>query len=142
MEHDKQMMEHVVTLVREERLHQVRLGFTTEHDDQHGHGELADAAACIAATCHLRGFEALDDNRGALQVYWDLWPWDAESLAKFKEDRKQGLIIAAALLMAEIERLTRLEAQRRQPALSDAVTATEAAMVAAVVPDKEESDHG
>ena len=66
-------------------------GWTPEHDDQHEWGELASAAAVYAAP---DGFDVAS-----------LWPWD---LSCFKPaSRRQELVKAGALILAEIERLDR-----------------------------------
>lgn len=79
-------------------------GWTPEHDDEHVNGELADVAACYA-TAHrwvsMGGIEA------PLEVYPE--NWDLKWFKKQKHDRKRQLIIAGALLIAELERLDRAE---------------------------------
>jgi hypothetical protein len=62
-------------------------GWTTEHDDQYAKGELAQAAVCYA--------------RGDA---W-LWPWSRDWWKP--KDERANLVRAAALLIAEIERLDR-----------------------------------
>lgn len=71
-------------------------GWTPEHDDQHTGGVLAAAAGCYAL------FTDAYPNEG--QPPPD-WPWDA-SWWKPK-DYRRDLIRAAALLVAEIERIDR-----------------------------------
>jgi len=68
-------------------------GWTPEHDDEHDGGELALAAACYA-TASPDGFSDLVQ-----------WPWEEEAWKP--KDRRRNLIKAAALLLAEIERLDR-----------------------------------
>jgi hypothetical protein len=71
-------------------------GWTTEHDDEHTLGELAIAAACLA----VHGTDA--------QVFDDGSPCDVWGLAKkHAADRRRQLVIAGALILAEIERLDR-----------------------------------
>jgi len=78
-------------------------GWTPEHDDEHVNGELADMAACYATArldVTLGGVNPLEiypENRG--------FKW----FKKAKHDRKRQLIIAGALLIAELERLERAE---------------------------------
>lgn len=76
--------------VLEERQRQIDVkGWTPEHDDEHADGSLARAAACYAV--------------GDTSVIW--WPrgW------KFKRGSVRKMLVkAAALLIAEIERLDRL----------------------------------
>lgn len=81
-----------------ERRRQVDVkGWTPEHDDQHRSGQLADAAARYAAA----GGGTFPDERTAF-----LWPW-AASEWKPSPDPRRNLVKAAALMVAEIERLDR-----------------------------------
>lgn len=91
-------MSNFLELVREERQKQInKHGYTPEHDDDHVDGEIADAAACYANT--------INSNDELIPF----WPWEHEYFKKEEHDRKQQLIIACAMLMAEYERLERLE---------------------------------
>lgn len=102
-------------------------GWTAEHDDDHDDGELAMAAALYAAPEKLFKIE-----RTANSVEWvDPWPWhDQEegarggwitvnALDKRKKHKKgsgrRALVIAAALLIAEIERLDRVAGNKPPP---------------------------
>lgn len=81
-------------------------GWTLEHDDQHSWGEMAEAAYCyIGEVCHRREYPAaaLASEPPAE------WPWEA-SWWKPKGDR-EDLVRAAALLVAEIERIDRAAAK-------------------------------
>ena len=86
-------------------------GWTPDHDDEHGNGELARAAACYAHAAGLnpsaRAFlEDAPDYAGEHMVITRrLWPWD-RSWWKPK-DRRRDLVRAGALIIAEIERLDR-----------------------------------
>ncbi len=110
-----------VELIAAERARQVEVeGWTPEHDDQHWTGELAMAAALYAAPQELyaRGV----DHRG-YPVFYDPWPWKKQvddGLGDFpchrevnawdkraKHDRLRALVIAGALIAAEIDRLRR-----------------------------------
>jgi hypothetical protein len=78
-----------------ERQRQVEVeGWDTRHDDDHEDGAMAMAASCYANTVYTRRTHAPA-----------AWPWDA-SWWKPK-DRRSNLVRAAALLLAEIERLDR-----------------------------------
>ena len=66
-------------------------GWTSEHDDAHGNGEMAVAAACYAAPTDVEP---------------ESWPW-AYKWWKPTTPRR-NLVKAAALILAEIERLDRL----------------------------------
>lgn len=95
-------------------------GWTPKHDDEHELGELADAAACYAATDEL----LLRDRRGR---FADAWPWDSEWDKRPRDDedrlvpaekqpievRIRSLQKAGALIAAEIDRLLRLECADR-----------------------------
>jgi hypothetical protein len=81
-------------------------GWTPEHDDHHHNGELAAAAACYASP--HRAFKAVQGvGRGyaPLTTYRDLWPWRDEWWKP--KERRRDLVRAAALTLAEIERLDR-----------------------------------
>jgi hypothetical protein len=91
-------------------------GWTPEHDAEHSKGEMALAAACYAA--HTATWEyighGLDSSHGMFRVVQTaqefvsrMWPW-ARSWWKPK-DRRRNLVRAAALLLAEIERLDRAD---------------------------------
>lgn len=79
--------------------------WSTEHDDEHVNGELAQAAACYAlnAAAQTTTSEYWRDryNEAAHQLF----PWDSEWWKP--KDPRRDLIRAAALTLAEIERLDR-----------------------------------
>ena len=79
-----------------ERRRQVEAeGWTPEHDDEHGAGEMAAAAACYALNAAGCGCEVARN-----------WPWDG-SWWKPTTSRRD-LVKAGALILAEIERLDRM----------------------------------
>lgn len=79
-----------------ERQRQIMVeGWTLEHDDEHGSGELAEAGACYAIFADQQGFSTPAH-----------WPWDASWWKQ--AGRRRDLVKAAALIIAEIERLDRL----------------------------------
>lgn len=91
-----------------ERARQLRAeGWAPEHDDLHTRGQLAAAAACYAwpgralIAVHVRGMSA------ALPA----WPWDATHDRREVYDRRRALVVAGALLAAEIDRLDRAAAR-------------------------------
>ena len=94
--------------VTAERQRQVSTeGWKTAHDDEHKEGELAAAACCYARNAQEHRLWVSDG-----QLDWYIaepapseWPWD-DSWWKPKSPR-QDLVRAAALLVAEIERLDR-----------------------------------
>jgi hypothetical protein len=84
-----------IEAIAAERQRQIEAeGWTPEHDDEHDDGQLAKAASCYASPpdCTNRHFD---------------WPWAMEWW-KPSEDRRRELIKAAALIVAEIERLDRV----------------------------------
>lgn len=91
----------------ERRRQIVEKGWTLEHDDQHTEGEIAEAGAWYALTPeHRQWLEGNDIS---------FWPWDIGTgqPTTFKPgDRRRDLIKAAALIIAEIERLDRAGAPR------------------------------
>jgi hypothetical protein len=83
-----------------ERRRQVEAeGWTPEHDDQHEVGELATAAACYAG--NAGGYVWAGGWPG------EVWPWAREWWKP--STPRRDLVKAAALILAEIERLDRAE---------------------------------
>lgn len=76
-------------------------GWTPEHDDEHDGGELSMAAACYAAARPLSTFNP--DNG----CFDDAWPWHPSWDKRHKHSRRRQLVIAGALIVAELERLER-----------------------------------
>lgn len=97
-------------------------GWTPEHDDKHEAGELARAGAYYAI--HWIGYlhpdpisagEALETAIHSERYDWFhkadcLWPW--QPTERNTKDPRRDLVRAAALILAEIERLDRLTAAR------------------------------
>jgi len=91
-----------IELVHAERIGQIeREGYTPAHDDQYACEELAIAAACYAV--HGTHTEVILSGS-----YDDAWPWEARFDKRKTHTRLRRLVIAAALLIAEIERVQRL----------------------------------
>lgn len=92
--------------VQLERLRQLtKEDFSAAHDDDHNQGELARAAACycLSAVETVTGRELMDfDNDDFLSA---VWPWDREWWKP--KDSRRDLVRAAALILAEIERIDR-----------------------------------
>ena len=96
-----------VGLIRDERLRQPTLGWTKEHDQEHGHGELILAALCYQAVPGLKvALVNCSTTAGSL------WPWDPQKdpqLPAVGNDtapaRIDSLKKAGALIAAEIDRL-------------------------------------
>lgn len=82
--------------VIDERVRQLENEFWDyEHDDEHTNNELIHAAVCYA--------KANISPYGAVQPME--WPWGADDWNP--KDTRRNLVIAAALLIAEIERIDR-----------------------------------
>lgn len=87
-------------------------GWTPEHDAQHAHGELSIAAACYALNCRKEDGYPIH-NYAAVHDYEcrDGWPWARWWDKRDKHDREKSLVIAGALIAAELDRIA--EARRR-----------------------------
>jgi hypothetical protein len=108
-------------IIAERRRQMLVEGWTLEHDDQHEGGQMALAAASYAIVSTgepevyasvsrvpcAPGFKAGWINGAKL-----FWPW-SDKWWKPKS-RREDLVRAGALILAEIERLDRLEARREQ----------------------------
>lgn len=89
--------------VASERRRQVEVEkWTSSHDDNHAGEALALAAACYA----LPDAELKSRHGSGVAIWRVLWPWDREWLKR--GDRRRDLVKAAALIVAEIERLDRI----------------------------------
>lgn len=87
--------------------------YSTEHDDEYKSNELLRAAVCYAENVLSRGWiHRSSPNSGIYQSEEvpDFWPWD-QDFWKPKSPRKD-LVRAAALLIAEIERIDRAQEQK------------------------------
>lgn len=73
-------------------------GWTPEHDDEHGHGQMATAAGCYAM--FTAAYPEGDPPR--------YWPWAVKWWKP--RDPRRNLVKAGALILAEIERLDRAAA--------------------------------
>ena len=92
-------------------------GFGPEHDDAHGMGEMAKAAAAYAYHTTAERAAAFAPapygtpyhERPPLELAFpprSLWPWDVSCWKP--TDRRRDLVKAGALILAEIERLDRV----------------------------------
>lgn len=83
-------------------------GWTAKHDDQNSDGSMALAAACYALNAAVwadrpKAIPQSDYVRLANPGY--RWPWSEKSWKP--KSQRQDLVRAAALLLAEIDRLDR-----------------------------------
>jgi hypothetical protein len=96
-------MQTAIDLIHQERARQLgEEGWTAEHDDEHGSHQLLDAARAYIGAATDPAFT----NPGRPPV---CWPWDVGSW-KPSEDPIRNLVKAGALIAAEVDRLTRLNA--------------------------------
>ncbi len=120
----------VVAEIAAERRRQVDVwDYTTDHDDEHEDGKIALAAICYATPVNIYRHQRLAEGHR----FADPWPWEMRDDRRVVEEgehaganyapppsaytptqRRRLLVKAAALMVAEIERLDR--ADRRQPA--------------------------
>ncbi len=92
------MILSILDEIAAERLRQIEEGFDRAHDDAHQFGELPLAAACYATN-------AATQDTPVPGWAPEEWPWNR--LWWKPKDRRTDLIKAAALIVAEIERLDR-----------------------------------
>lgn len=104
-------------VVAERRRQIVVEGWTAAHDDTHADGALSQAAAAYALVGSLS-----DEWRGRLfpsswgTVIWAMWPgtWSRQWFKP--KDRRRDLVRAAALVLADIERIDRATARTERRA--------------------------
>lgn len=105
-------MSDFLNLVKVERQNQMnKHGYTPDHDDLHIDGSIADAAACYAANQENLWKDDYTNLHNGIPGLDLLWPWESEYFKKEEKSRKEQIITACAMLMAEYERLERLEAK-------------------------------
>jgi len=92
--------------IAEERRRQIESEhWTPRHDLQHDCGELVDAAICYAVNggSEKVAVETWDARSPKRCDPW--WPWADERDKRDKHGRQRSLVIAGALIAAEIDRL-------------------------------------
>lgn len=96
--------------IEQERKRQIAVeGWSEQHDDKHGNGELARAGAAYAAHAGLFRDAAELGSNYPLKAPHPLWPWHRRWWKP--KDPRRDLVRAAALIVAEIERLDRKATQ-------------------------------
>lgn len=122
-------MKSGIELIAEERQRQIDVEkWDYKHDEDYKNGELIGAAACYAANAinkdgvnkvrvqiHLpaeHGFLVNTGDRGDRKLrkagWYDAWPWGNEWDKREKHDKHRSLVIAGALIAAELDRLNNL----------------------------------
>ena len=97
-----------IDAIAAERKRQIEVeDWTPDHDDEHTDGSLSTVAAIYAAH-PLKLFVHWSDSAGL--HFEDPWPetWDSEWDRRDDFDERRRLVIAGALIAAEIDRLDRL----------------------------------
>lgn len=108
-EREKNKTRSAKDVLNERNRQKEKEGWTPEHDDEHGTGDIA-----LAAAAYARHAAQSEDNRQINSGYppddlWPSgWPWKPS-------DRRRDLVKAGALILAEIERLDRIEARGAKP---------------------------
>jgi hypothetical protein len=96
----------VLEEIATERRRQIDVeGWTPHHDDEHGNGQLARAAAAYALNTAAMTYRNSGSQQAIKEEAMAQWPWAAEWWKPTTP--RWDLIKAAALLVAEIERLDR-----------------------------------
>ena len=102
------MINVIGDIISERRRQLEKEDFSPAHDDEHSNRELAAAAACYANPISIvldgAGFEMGEPNPGTLPIGWPE-DWDASWWKP--SGHRRNLVKAAALIIAEIERLDR-----------------------------------
>lgn len=103
-------MKNGIEMVAEERQRQIdKEGWTPEHDAEHNQGTLALAGACYAlGYAGLWSSEHLSWREEYAQASKALWPFDEEWWKPTPGEPMRQLVKAAALIVAEIDKLQRL----------------------------------
>jgi len=101
----------VVAEIGAERSRQIhKKGYVYEHDDKHADGSIAMAAAHYASTEPVYVLRRRTGHYSPdADPYYSLkaYPWDLEFDSKREHTRREQLVIAGALIVAEIERIDR-----------------------------------
>lgn len=111
---ENQLMLQAIADIWAERRRQIDdKGYRREGDDHFHRAELASAAASYLVL-EIVDRSRTDGWRSVLEgIARDLWPWRLERRNAAYDDRRK-LIVAGALIIAEIERLDRAAAKLRE----------------------------
>lgn len=116
-----------IELIIIERQRQIQSeGWDESHDDMHTAMQLSAAAACYIANAHNKEFKDHTHNEKGLDCArfqirnvsdvpagnWEKgWPFDEEWDKREKHDAKRSLVIAGALIAAELDRMQATETE-------------------------------
>ena len=87
-----------------------QLRYTSDHDDTHGEGELVDAAVAYADAASYESEDYEWMRREVLDGAWAETGWPQDQFRP-KHTAIENLVIAGALIAAEIDRLQHLNAK-------------------------------
>lgn len=120
-----------IGIVLSERIRQIKHeGWTAEHDAEHIMGEMP--AAAISYTC--KAIEIVsNDEIDTAEIREQMWPWDADWW-KPSDDPIRNLAKAAALLVAEIDRLLAVRHAAAAPPQSPPDSSSDVTEVAELTP--------
>lgn len=120
------MSKAIDDVIAERKRQQDEEGWSADHDDDHKDGSLSIAAACYALnhepTVMVLNMEACDLDGPLEGLGYEIdnmledaegWPWNSHWDKRDKHDLRRSMVIAAALLVADIERLDREEAMKK-----------------------------
>ncbi len=100
----------LIDVMNERDRQQDEEGWTPAHDDQHVNGEMARAAAAYALGADRVTMKATDPFNPVREISTYIWPWDRKWW-KPRGGARRMLVKAAALMIAEIERMDRAQAR-------------------------------
>jgi hypothetical protein len=102
-----------IELIAAERKRQIEEeGWTAKHDNEHDQDDLAIAGACYALPDTIREI-IVGGIRCRRALIWELWPWDSKWFNPMPKNRIRELAKSGALIAAEIDRLQRLEVDKK-----------------------------
>ncbi len=100
----------VIAEITAERLRQIEVkGFTPDSDDRYAAMELAGAAACYATHACLSAIRRDSLRSNLTRFVAEFWPWSKDWWKP--SSPRRDLIKAAALIIAEIEKIDRKAAK-------------------------------
>jgi hypothetical protein len=98
-----------VEIIKNERINQIKNGWTLKHDAEHKTDDLAFAGATYALPKDTRDMLQHLIPECEMDSVPPTWPWDPEYWHPTPEDRIKELAKAGALIAAEIDRLNNLK---------------------------------
>lgn len=101
----KSALAAVADVISERRRQVEAEDWTPEHDDDHATGDLAVAGACYAMEGSSHDVDSHFPRTTLPDGVPKAWPWSDDWWKP--KDRRRNLVRAAALIIAEIERLDR-----------------------------------